>query len=218
MIVRSRVPWPLRWAFVAMTFGFSAAIAVWAFDLGRDIAGVDRSEREELASLRQELALLRQEREKAQSITNTAESLLRASHAAQERLSQQLRQVEAENLSLRGDLGFFERLLPATADGVNVRGLQAVMTTPGRLRYQLLLMQRGRPVNFSGRYDVQLAGTLDGQPWVFDASEGERRLQFRQYARVEGLVEHPSEAVVKSVQIRVLDHNGDVRATQTVEM
>ena len=31
MIVRSRLPWPLRWAVAAVVLGFSAAIALWAF-------------------------------------------------------------------------------------------------------------------------------------------------------------------------------------------
>ena len=218
MIVRSRVPWPLRWAFVAMTFGFSASIALWAFDLGKDIAGVDRSDKEELATLRKEIAALRNEREQARSITDTADSLLKASQAAQERLAQQLRQVESENLSLRADLGFFERLLPTNGSGLNVRGLQAATTTPGKLRYQLLLMQGGRAGAFNGRYHVRLAGLQGGKPWSYDPSEGDRRLQFRHYARVEGQVEHPADAVVKTVQVKVVDNNGGVLATQSFEM
>jgi hypothetical protein len=218
MIVRSRVPWPLRWAFIAMTFGFSAAIALWAFDLGKDIAGVDRDGRDELATLRKEVAVLRSEREASRSITDTADSLLKASQAAQEKLAQQLRQAESENMSLRADLGFFERLLPASGTGLNLRGLQAVATTPGKLRYQLLLMQGGRAGAFSGRYHVRLAGTRDGQPWTLEPSDGDKRLQFRHYARVEGHVEHPVDVVVKTVQVNVVDNNGGVLATQSVEL
>jgi hypothetical protein len=42
MIVRSHLPWPLRWAVVALTLGFSAALALWAFEFGKEIAGLDR--------------------------------------------------------------------------------------------------------------------------------------------------------------------------------
>ena len=45
MIVRSHLPWPLRWVFVALMFGFSAASALWAFEFGQDIAGLDRARR-----------------------------------------------------------------------------------------------------------------------------------------------------------------------------
>jgi hypothetical protein len=40
----------------------------------------------------------------------------------------------------------------------------------------------------------------------------------KQYLRVEGLIDHPSEAVVESLQVRVLDANGGVKATQTAKV
>src|SRR5436190_24218348 len=115
MIVRSHLPWPLRWAVVALVLGFSAAIAMWAFEFGKDIAGLDRNATAELAPLRTEVAQLQAERERTQSIANTADSLLKTEKAAQERLTLQFKQLEAENLALKADLGFFERLLPAGA-------------------------------------------------------------------------------------------------------
>ena len=57
MIVRSHLPWPLRWAMYAVALGFSAAIALWAFEFGKDIAGLDRGSKEELARLRAEQEL-----------------------------------------------------------------------------------------------------------------------------------------------------------------
>ena len=50
MIVRSHLPWPLRWAFVALMMGFSAAIALWAFEFGKSIAGIEGHSKEELMS------------------------------------------------------------------------------------------------------------------------------------------------------------------------
>src|SRR5438128_12680812 len=113
MIVRSHLPWPLRWALVALVFGFSAAIAMWAFEFGKDIAGLDRDAKAELAKLRIEVAQLQAERERNLSIANTADSLLKSEKASQERLAQQIKQIEADKLSLKANLGFFERLLPA---------------------------------------------------------------------------------------------------------
>jgi hypothetical protein len=220
MIVRSHLPWPLRWAVLAVTLGFSAAIALWAFEFGKDIAGLDRGAQEDLSRAREELDRLHNQRDKAQAIADTADSLLKAERAAQERLAQQLKQSEAENLSLKADLGFFERLLPASAgNGVSVRGLQADARTPGRLRYQLLVMHNNRSASeFGGRYELQLGGTLDGQPWNFTPPGGARPLRVRQYARVEGTVELPPQAVVKTVQVKVTDDDGSVRATQSVKL
>ena len=217
--VRSHVPWPLRWVVLALAFGFSASLGLWAFEFGKEIAGLDRDAKEEMAQMRAELATLRNERERAQSIANTADSLLKTERVTQERLSQQLRQAEAEILSLKADLGFFERLLPAPGDGLAVRSLQAEVVQAGRLRYQLLVMQSGRsPAEFKGRYEVQLTGTLDGKPWTFTPEPAQRALALKQYARVEGLLDHPGGAVVKTVQVRVLDNSGGVRATQTLKL
>lgn len=220
MIVRSHLPWPLRWAVVALMLGFSAALALWAFEVGRNLAGLGPRNSElssEAARLRQEVAQLREEREKAQSIANTADSLLKAERAAQERLADQVRTLETENLALKGDLGFFERLLPTGShDGLAVRALQAQVPQAGQLRFQLLVMQGGRnPAEFSGRYEVSVSGSMDNKPWTFAVpSNGNHSLQFKQYQRVEGVIQYPAQAAVRQVLVRVLDASGSVRATQ----
>lgn len=220
MIVRSHLPWPLRWAVAALMLGFSAALALWAFEFGRNIAGLDRRSVDELQQLRVEVAQLRAEREKAISIANTAESLLKTEKTVQDKLAQQLKLAEAESMDLKADLGFFERLLPAgAAEGVMIRGLQAEAKAPGQMRFQLLAMQAGkRASEFNGRYDVVLSGTLDGKPWVFPRAGGAQPLQVKQYARVEGVIDHPPQAVVKTVSVRVMDLNGTVRASLTVKL
>ena len=219
MIVRSHLPWPVRWAVLALAFGFSAALALWAFEFGKDIAGLERGAKEELTQLRAEVVRLRDERERVQSITNTADSLLKTERATQDKLLEQLRQVEAETLALKADLGFFERLLPAAGEGLAVRALQAEQLQPGQLRYQLLVMQSGKsPVEFRGRYDVHAQGTLDGKPWSVTLAAGPQPISLRQYARVEGRLEHPAGAVVKTVQVRVMDQSGSLKATQAVKL
>jgi hypothetical protein len=217
MIIRSHLPWPLRWAVAAVVLGFSAAAALWAFEFGKDIAGLDRGAEAELVQLRAEVATLRRDSERAVSVANTAESLLKTERAAQERLAQQLRQLESDKQALQADLGFFEKLLPAAGEGLQLRGLQAEHQGPGELRYQLLVMQTGKsPAEFNGRYDLLLTGLLDGKAWSMSLQGGARPLLLRQYARVEGLVSHPAEAVIKTVQARVIDGQGTVRASQTL--
>ena len=219
MIVRSHLPWPLRWAVLALAFGFSAALALWAFEFGKDIAGLERGAKEELTQLRAEVQRLRDDRERTQSIANTADSLLKTERATQDKLMQQLRQAEAETLALKADLGFFERLLPAAGEGLAIRALQAEPLQPGQLRYQLLVMQSGKsPAEFKGRYEVQVAGTLDGKPWSLALPAGPQPISLRQYARVEGRIEHPAGAVVKTVQVRVMDQSGGLRAIQAVKL
>lgn len=219
MIVRSHLPWPIRWAVAALALGFSAALAMWAFETGKGLAGLDTAAKEELSKLRIEVVQLREDREKALSIANTADSLLKAERTAQDKLAQQLRQTEAENLALKNDLGFFEKLLPAGAGdaGLSIRGLQAEAANERQLRYQLLLLQAGkaRP-EFSGRYEVTLTGTLDGKPW--SQPGGAQPLQVKQYRRVDGLIEHPPQAVIKTVTVKVTDTRGAVLASHSLPM
>ncbi len=55
MSVRSALPWPLRWLLGAVVLGFSGALTLWAFEFGKDIAGLDRNAKQELERLRGEV-------------------------------------------------------------------------------------------------------------------------------------------------------------------
>lgn len=218
MIVRSHLPWPLRWAVVALMFGFSAALAMWAFEFGKSITGLDRDATEELQRLRIEVAQLRSERERAISIANTAESLWKTEKTVQEKLALQLRQAGVDTLAMKSDLWFFERLLPAGAsEGVVIRGLQIEPQSPGHVRFQLLVMQPSKTLpEFKGRHEMTRTGTLDGKPWTFVSPGGPQALQFKQYLRIQGMLDPPALAVVKTAYARVMDSNGALKASLTV--
>jgi hypothetical protein len=217
--VRSSLPWPLRWAGVALMLGFFAAIGLGTFQLGKSLAGVDMTRKEELEQLRVAVAQLRTERDQAQSILNTSGSLLTAERSAQERLAVQLRQLESENRKLRDDLGFFERLMPAgTGEPVAIRALQAEVLAGSQMRWQVLVMQAGRNApEFRGQLQLSLGGTLDGKPWSMDLPGGGRDLRFRQYGRLEGMVDLPSQAVVKNVSAKVVE-GAAIRAVQSIKL
>jgi hypothetical protein len=138
MAVRSAMPWPVRWAILAIVLGFCAAIGLWAFEFGKDIAGLDKGSKEELmqlraaaADMRVQLEKAKVERDQAQSIANTAGTLVITEKASYEKLATQVKQLETDNRALRDDLGFFEKLIPAGGvEGVAIRGLQAEMQSP----------------------------------------------------------------------------------------
>jgi multidrug efflux pump subunit AcrA (membrane-fusion protein) len=219
MIVRSSLPWPLRWIALALLLGFSAALSLWAFEVGKGLAGLDSGAKVELERLRAEVEELRDERNRAQSIANAAESLLKAEKSAQEQLTQQLKQLQADNLTLKADLGFFERLLPPSATGPDVRALDVQPLAPGQLQFQMLIMAAGKQTSESTvRYEFQLGGTLDGKPWTLIPSGVVKSLRLKQSARVEGIIDHPPQAVVKTVQVRLFDIGGAVRASRTINL
>jgi hypothetical protein len=207
MKVRSAMPWPLRCAGAAIVLGFCAAIGLWAFELGKDIAGLDGEAQEELQRLRQEVVGLRHDRNRLQSILNTSGSAMTVERAAQERLAVQVRTLEAQNRALREDLGFFEKLMPASGtETIAIRGLQAEVLSGTQLKWQVLVIQpvKNAP-EFRGKLELSLSGTLDGKPWLMPLPGGPQALQFRQYRRLEGMVDLPPQAVVKNVSARVVE-------------
>lgn len=219
MAVRSALPWPVRWIGAAIVLGFSAAVSLWAFEFGKEIAGLEKNAKQELATLRADNLRLREERDKAQSIANTSESVLTAEKTAQERLAAQIRQLEADNRALRDDLGFFERLIPASGEGgLAIRGLQAELFGEGQIRWQVLVMQPARNApEFNGRMEVTLNGSLSGRPWTMQVPGGPMELRFRQYRRMEGMVDLPPHAVVQSVSAKVMEGT-TTRAAQAVRL
>ena len=219
MAVRSALPWPVRWVLGAVMLGFSAAIALWAFEFGKGIAGLDTNAKEELTLLRAEVVQLRQDRDKSQTIANTSGSLLTAEKAAQEKMATQIQQLEASNLQLRDDLGFFEKLLPAGgADGVSIRSLQAELLSASQLRWQVLVIQpvKNAP-DFNGKLEVTINGLLAGKPWTATLPGGAQALQFKQYRRIEGVLDLPPQAVVKTVTAKVVE-GAATRSVQTFKL
>ena len=219
MAVRSALPWPLRWLVGALMLGFSAAVTLWAFEVGKGIAGLDSGATQELHALREEVALLRADREKALSVANTSGSLLITEKAAQEKMGSQIRQLEVDNRSLRDDLGFFERLLPAGGgEAAAIRSLQAEMLSSTQLKWQVLVIQPAKNApNFNGSLELIVSGTLADKPWSMALPVGSQRLQFKQYRRVEGVLDVPPLVVVKTVTAKVMEGSA-VRSVQTFKL
>lgn len=226
MAVRSALPWPFRWALLAVVFGFCAAIGLWAFEFGRDIAGLDQDTKEalkqaqiELQSLRTQVSLLEGERNKAQSIANTVDTLLVSERVMQEKLTAQNKQLELDNRALRDELGFFEKLIPTTgAEGVSIRGLQVEARNPLELKWQVLVIQALKnPSEFNGKLELSFTGLLDGKPWSGSLPGGFQPIRLTQYGRVEGIYELPPEVVLKSVTARVLE-GAVVKAVQSIKL
>jgi hypothetical protein len=83
----------------------------------------------------------------------------------------------------------------------------------------MLIMAAGKQSSESTvRYEFQLGGTLDGKPWTLIPSGAVKSLRLKQSARVEGIIDHPPQAVVKTVQVRLFDLGGAVRATRTINL
>ncbi|MBX9959552.1 MAG: hypothetical protein K2Y15_05390 [Burkholderiaceae bacterium] len=226
MSVRSALPWPLRWIGAAVVLGFCAAIGLWAFEFGKEIAGIDdnrildltRLERE-VVDLQRQLDTMKEERDKALALANTSTTLMTAEKAAQESLSALNKQLEADNQRLRDDLGFFEKLIPTVGtEALAIRGLQAEVQDGRQVKWQVLVIQplKNAP-EFNGRLELSFTGLQAGRPWSSTLPEGPQTIKLRQYARAEGVFDLPPQTMLKGVSVKVMDGNV-VKAVQSIKL
>jgi hypothetical protein len=218
LAIRRALPWPVRWALVAVVLGFSAALALWAFEFGRSISGMDRRASEEVRQLREQVRELGEALAQAKAAASASESLLIAERAAQEELARQIRQLQADNQALRNDLGLFERLIPGTGgDGLKIRGLQAQQISDTQLHWQVLMIQaRKNAPDFQGVLEVTASGTLAGRPWQSRTPEA-RSVVVQNYLRQDGIMDLPPGLVVKNVTAR-LRRGSTVQSEQTIQL
>ena len=224
MAVRSAMPWPLRWAVAAIMLGFCAAIALWAFEFGRDIAGLENGGQADMQQLRAQVEALKtdldkahEQRDQAQSIANTAGTLVAAEKASSETVNAQVKHLEAENRRLRDDLGFFEKLIPTdSTDAVAIRGLQAEAIDNGKIRWQVLVLpSKKNAPELVGKLEIMLTGLSNGKPWTGSVST--MPLKIMQYGRLEGSLDIPAQVTVKGLTAKVVD-GSTVRAGQSIKL
>jgi hypothetical protein len=226
MSVRSALPWPLRWAGAAVVLGFCAAIGLWAFEFGKDIAGIDDNRIQELkqlerdvADLRQQLASAKEERDQALAQANASTTMMTAEKSAQERLTTLNKQLETDNQRLRDDLGFFEKLIPSVGtEALAIRGLQAEVQDGHQVKWQVLVIQplKNAP-EFNGRLELSFTGLQSGRPWSATLPQGPQPIKLRQYARAEGVFDLPPQTLLKGVTVKVMDGSA-VKATQSIKL
>ena len=226
MAVRSALPWPFRWVLLALVFGFCAAIGMWAFEFGREIAGLEKGHSEELIQTRAKVVSLQadldaaiEQRNQAQSIANTAGVLVATEKATTGLMAAQLKLLETDNQRLRDDLGFFEKLIPVSAnDGLAIRGLQAEAKDAGKIRWQVLVIQsRKNAPEFSGRIEITVNGTLNGKAWTGSVPQAGVQIKMAQYGRFEGEFAAPNQVTVKGITAKVME-GAVVKASQMAKL
>jgi hypothetical protein len=230
--VRTHVPWYLRWLGLAVALVLSVALAAWTWDAGRRFAGFDRSEVEqELAAARGELAKLREELERLRALANAADSKVAIERTAQQKLAQQAKVLEQENVRVREELALFESML--SSDATSAAPLSVLRfkvepdVLPGEFRYRLLLLASGprRGREFHGRLELAVSLTEDGRSAIITVpGQGETegsafRLAFKHFQRVDGSFRVSPKARVGSVQLRVYESgSAEPKVTQNVTL
>ncbi len=229
MTIKRHLPWPMMVLLWALVIAVGASAAVWTYKLGRNhLPGLEVSgdTEEQLDQLSEQVRKLTTENERLQSASSASQNELKIAQTAQAQLASQVKNLEAENNRQKEDLAFFDSLLPTNlgAPGITIQRFKAEQAAPNQLRYRVLVMQGGGGTQqFAGNLQLSVNIIQGGKSAILNFPEGNAadqaryRLAFKYYQRVEGLLNIPEGATIKSVAVRVLDR-GQVRAQQSVDL
>ncbi|MFJ3056476.1 DUF6776 family protein [Herbaspirillum sp. NPDC087042] len=229
MTIKRHLPWPVMALLWALVIAVGASAAVWTYKLGRNhLPGLEVSgdAGEQMDQLSEQVRKLTTENERLQSASSASQNELKIAQTAQAQLASQVKNLEAENNRQKEDLAFFDSLLPTNlgAPGITIQRFKAEQAAPDQLRYRVLVMQGGGGTQqFAGNLQLSVNIIQGGKSAILNFPEGNAadqaryRLAFKYYQRVEGLLNIPEGATIKSVAVRVLDR-GQVRAQQSVDL
>ena len=214
----------LRKALVLLIFvALIVGVSTFTYQLGGTISGTAPA-KEQLSQLKEQVEKLDSEREKLSSTANSADSELNIERSTQKQLAEQVQALTAENNKLKEDLAFFENLIPNSGgpEGLHIGAFKADTSNKTQVQYRVLVMQGGKNVqDFVGELQFQLTVVDNGKtatltlPDTKNDDAAKLKLSFKYYQRVEGTLNVPEGAVIKSVQARILD-KGQLRTFQTI--
>lgn len=227
--IHSQVAWYWRWLVMGAIFGCVVAITWLAYDLGRRSAGFYRSE----ASREQSRLIdlnnkLEEENGTLRAQLAAIDRQLQIELSTQGNLSGQIQSLAEENALLKEDLAFFQTLMASGGEpgGISINRFRIQADAlPGEYRYRLLIVQSKQRVReFHGRLQFVVDLEEEGKSSVVmipaeNQTPSSYSLSFKFYKRVDGTFMLPPAAVVKRVQVRVLENgNPTPLSTQSVTL
>lgn len=231
LAIRQHWPWPVRMFILLLILLAGLGLALLAYERMRQSMGIEQQLRGELQNVQTQLAELQSQSADAEltmpqngAVMPVVPPLALANQTTIDMLSQQIRDLQAENQTLKDELGFFEYLLPLQGSGsVSIRSFQvndfSLAASQREVQWQLLVMQPRRDAAaFSGRLQLQLKGTRNGNPWesTWPSREGQK-LEFSRFQRLEGKATIPDGVRLTAVTARVLQA-GKVLSSQTTAL
>ena len=224
LIIRRPRSWSIRVG--ALLLALLAGVALGAWWGKRPAQSAGAMETQGAARSDHARQLEAAELNRLQAIANAADSQVKVERSAAERLARQVRELEIDNARLRSDLAYLESVLPA-ADGqagMAVRGFRVEFdAAQSQLSFRALLTQGGRlERDFDGSLQLQVQLQVSGRTTTLIVPDQATspvlremfKLHFRRAHRVQAVVPLPAGAIVRSVQLRVLEGSA-VRAQQT---
>jgi hypothetical protein len=108
--IRTHVPWHLRVFSIVVLVVLLLALAVWVFDFGQQIAGINQNE---ISTLQSSNATLGAEVGRLRGLLAASENDLQIEKAAQKELTEKHSAMVVENARLKEELAVLERLSKA---------------------------------------------------------------------------------------------------------
>jgi len=225
--VRTAWPWYWRVASVIFLSSISLALAGWIYDAGRTFSGFAGEENaRDVKVLRERVSSLEQELAAARATADTSVSQLQIEKTTQDRLTQQVKRIEDDNVRLKADLAMFENFLGSDAGQANLsisRFQVEAQREGGKYAYHLLVTQHGKDKGreFKGRLQFAILGRREGQTVMIDYPEKDGvdfagfSVNFKYFARLDGILRIPASVAVSSVEVRLVE-NGAIRARQSI--
>jgi hypothetical protein len=225
MSIRSQMAWYWRWLLNVLMMLVVAGVVWWLVENSYRITGFNREEaRQQMGHLTNENGVLKRDLEAARVALIERERQLQIDRASQGELARNVAQLQDENAALKEDLAFLRKMMSsgATPEGVGVSNLKVEADgKPNEFRYRMLLTQGGqRKQDFKGRLQVVARALQGGAMSTFTFPEGADdagALDFRFYQKVEGHFRLPEDAILRSVEVRVLAApGGQVKLSRTL--
>jgi hypothetical protein len=233
MSVRSRLPWPWR-----VVIGISLAAVVagmwwWGFDFGQIFGGFNRKEVDaRIVSLETEIAQLRADNAQLLAKGTQLESELAMTTGAGTSLSKQALLLQTENSQIKEELVFLQKLVAESNKqaGLSIQRLIVEREREDAWHYSLLLVRGGNPQEeFDGHVTLQVVvqpiatSGPPARPSILALPEEQPgtaaalKLKFKYYQRLEGIIDVPSGALVRSVTVRAFESGqASPRATRNL--
>lgn len=228
--VRAHIAWRWRLLIAVGVVLVAVLLAAWVYDAGRRVAGFDSQQSAQtIEQLQKRVASLESELGSIRGLASTADSSLKIERVAQQQLAQQVKVLETENAALKQDLAFFEGLVPGSEEsepGVRIDRLRIEPNIEtGNYRFRMLLVHNAtrQQKTFSGGLRFFITVMQKGKNAIIavpPADEAEASKSFaievRNFRRAEGSLPIAADAVLKRVEVHVVDASGSIRARQTI--
>lgn len=216
--IRSEVHWYWRALIWVAVFSVSFAASAWIYDAGRRIAGYDQGESErELSDMRDVSERLSMEEIRLKGLVSALDGRLQVELATVEQMGLQLRQLQRENASLKGELALFEALVVAPPEASDTLKIARVKIDPaavaGRYRFSVLLVRQLKNKNAkdsAGELQFHLkirragADAMIVVPGEGNPPASQFRVSVRHFHRAEGEFNFPEGASLQGGEVRVV--------------